>query len=1459
MVSVARARLLVPVVAAALCLSMWPSLRADAAVSGVLRSSLASGIAGELIVFSGNVPPRQSRTVVLQRNSGSGWAEVSRDTSTSTGTFRFPTKVPSTSSNYRVLAPQARLGGRLYAATKTPAYKVTTLLQSGTLSVPSRVTAGDTFSASASFRPVRAGRPVRLEVWKEDAWATVEAATQSSSGAASFTLKDEVPQTLTYRATSPKYQGAARVVTDETDVEIEPRDVADSTPPPVPSGVSAAGANGEATITWSGVSANDLFGYHVYRATSSSGPWTRITSASTPGTSYRATSLANGTTYWFSVTSIDAAGNESQKATPALARPVAPDTTPPSAPTGLVASAGDSSIALTWSAVSASDLASYSVEMSTTGSGPWTLVAENLITNRADLDGLTNETSYFLRVLAKDRSGNISNASAVTSAQPSASSPSISEHCGTLVGDQNWSAGTVHMLTCDTVVPAGVTLTVDPGTVIKSGTSAGLAVAGTLGVNGSASSPVTFTGIRDDSVGGDTNRDGGLTSPAAGQWDGISASSRARVTLDNTTIAWTQRGFSSSGADQSIVRESVVRGAASTGIEISVDRSGADAGGATIKVSDNSVTNVGSIGISVRATGSPLGSGTVIPVPEVSNNTVTNAGSAAVRVYGTALNGSLLRGNNGTGSKPNQIQVGGTLKQSIAVPLGGFPLGLESNLTVAPGAAMTIAGGEVIQSSNGAGLLVQGSLVASGGIGSPVTFTSLRDDNAAGDTNGDAAGSTPAAGNWGGISATSRSSLTLDRAVIAYATTSVSSSGADVAVVRNSTIRNGSYTGINVSVDRSGADAGGATVQVTDTAVSNVGGAGIHVSATGRPAGSGTTIPVPKVSDNTVTNAGGVAIRVHGDALNGALLRGNNGTSSAPNQIQLSGTLKQDLAVPLGGLPLGASDSSTLSVAVGATMTVAAGQVIKTRNSGFDIAGTLDVNGTADNPVTFTSVRDDTIDGDTNDDSDATTPYRGDWHGISASGRASVTLDRAVVAYATTSVSSSGADVAVVRNSTIRNGSYTGINVSVDRSGADAGGATVQVTDTAVSNVGGAGIHVSATGRPAGSGTTIPVPKVSDNTVTNAGGVAIRVHGDALNGALLRGNNGTSSAPNQIQLSGTLKQDLAVPLGGLPLGASDSSTLSVAVGATMTVAAGQVIKTRNSGFDIAGTLDVNGTADNPVTFTSVRDDTIDGDTNDDSDATSPKSGDWDGISAGSDASMTLDHTTLAYGGGVDAWGADVAVVRSSTVRDADSSGIYLSADRTGADAGSATMEVSGTTVRNVRSNGIYVSATGAAHRERHYRPGAQGLRQHRHQRRRGRRARLWRRSQRSTATRQQRHWLRPQPDPTRRHPQAGPRGPPRRLAPRHVQPQPHRRTRRHHDRRRRPGPQELDGRQLVGRGRAESRRHTRRQRHRRQPRYLHLRPRRHHRWRHQRRQRRHLAQVGRLGRHQRRQRRLNDS
>ncbi|MDP1900205.1 MAG: LamG-like jellyroll fold domain-containing protein, partial [Rubrivivax sp.] len=117
-------------------------------------------------------------------------------------------------------------------------------------------------------------------------------------------------------------------------------------------------------------------------------------------------------------------------------------TTPPplTAPNGLSATAGNGSVALSWSAVASAT--SYRVYRSSTSGGPYTLVASPSGTSHSDT-GLANGSAYYYVVRSHDGSAESANSQQV-SATPVAVAPAAPSGVGAVAGSAsislNWGA-----------------------------------------------------------------------------------------------------------------------------------------------------------------------------------------------------------------------------------------------------------------------------------------------------------------------------------------------------------------------------------------------------------------------------------------------------------------------------------------------------------------------------------------------------------------------------------------------------------------------------------------------------------------------------------------------------------------------------------------------------------------------------------------------------------------------------------------------------------------------------------------------------------------------------------------------------------------------------------------------------------------------------------------------------------
>jgi hypothetical protein len=217
------------------------------------------------------------------------------------------------------------------------------------------------------------------------------------------------------------------------------------TVPGAPTALTATVANGQAALTWAAPAATGgapVTGYLIYEGTSpggESGPLVggqpvAATHATVPG-------LTSGTTYYFTVVAVNAAGlsrpsGEASATVPVSPPPSVPPTTTPSirisssappqaplnpAPTGLTARAGDGQATLSWAAPQpepgGARVTGYEIYQANAPGTPMTPVGTAAGTDFT-VPGLNNGTTYYFTVAALSPSGQQSTQSIEASARP---------------------------------------------------------------------------------------------------------------------------------------------------------------------------------------------------------------------------------------------------------------------------------------------------------------------------------------------------------------------------------------------------------------------------------------------------------------------------------------------------------------------------------------------------------------------------------------------------------------------------------------------------------------------------------------------------------------------------------------------------------------------------------------------------------------------------------------------------------------------------------------------------------------------------------------------------------------------------------------------------------------------------------------------------------------------------------
>ncbi len=220
-----------------------------------------------------------------------------------------------------------------------------------------------------------------------------------------FTLNDLTPGNSDYTL----YQDAV--------IGIKPASE-DTTPPSVPSGLSATAGDRYVSISWNANTEPDMKNYHIFRRTSPSGQEIYIASPPKILTTYTDNSVTNGTTYYYQICAVDQSNNRSKLCDMVSATPNPPlDITPPATPTITSTSVFQGGVKLEWMQNTEPDLANYYIYRSTINGFIPSLSKPMITSNKIatvdkslteynDIVGVESHQVYYYKISAVDNSNN---------------------------------------------------------------------------------------------------------------------------------------------------------------------------------------------------------------------------------------------------------------------------------------------------------------------------------------------------------------------------------------------------------------------------------------------------------------------------------------------------------------------------------------------------------------------------------------------------------------------------------------------------------------------------------------------------------------------------------------------------------------------------------------------------------------------------------------------------------------------------------------------------------------------------------------------------------------------------------------------------------------------------------------------------------------------------------------------
>lgn len=532
----------------------------------------------------------------------------------------------------------------------------------------------------------------------------------------------------------------------------------------------------------------------------------------------------------------------------------------------------------------------------------------------------------------------------------------------------------------------------------------------------------------------------------------------------------------------------------------------------------------------------------------------------------------------------------------------------------------TIEPGVIIKSSGRMYIRGTSQLVAQGTVGEPIYFTSYRDDSIGGDSNNDSTTTTPAAGNWIGVIFENSVNQTFSNCVMRYAEYGITASGnTGLVTIQDNLFESNTYA-----------------VNAYNRAL----------ISTARNTFKKNVYPIGMDWEAQVTFGQGANTDILGSGADKNTYKAisvgaydNNNTDCIANQC----TISQLTFAGISNIDYVLDPFIYYFNSADDVITFDPGVVIKMEGRvQVSNAVVFNFNGTSGSPVYFTSPHDDTVGGDIAENGSATVPARGDWYAWIFLGTTAVSFDNCVVKYGNVSVISGAASAVVyVTDNVFENNIYP---VSANNNGIihtarnvfrkNQAPVSLEWDSTLVPGT-DSNADILGTGIDANDFNAIKVG-AHDKNATNCPANTCTVSQLTFGGI----QNIPYYATNEIVFEGT------------------DDTLVFSPGVIMKFDGGSV--TVRSGAKIS----IAGTSAGRVVFTSARDDSVGGDTNNNGSTNAPAKADWNSLNLQSGANSVAFVEVRYSRDGIYATGGTLSVSDADLTTNTNGMWVVLSASPT---------------------------------------------------------------------------------------------------------------------------------------------------------------------------------------------------